>query len=323
VLWQKVTIVGVGLMGGSLGLAIKRARLAARVEGCVRRAASVEECQRLGAVDRATLELASAVAGAELVVLCTPLGQMRDLTQRMLPALTPGVVVTDVGSVKGTVVRELTPLVAGAGGHFVGSHPMAGSEKTGVCHAQADLFEQAICVLTPTKATPRQALLTVEALWRGVGASIRTLSPEAHDQLVSRASHLPQILAAGLANYVLDPAHPRIQASLCAGGFRDTTRIASGSPQMWRDIALANRQHLGAALGELVAGLEKFRRALENADADAITEFLANAKQRRDAWCARGNCTLGASRERGWTQSLEAPGSPSPQPSPPVGERED
>jgi len=286
VLWQKVTIVGVGLLGGSLGLAIKRARLAARVEGCVRRAASVQECRRLGAVDRATLDLADAVAGAELVVLCTPLGQMRELTQRMLPALKRGVVVTDVGSVKGPIVRELTPLVAGAGGHFVGSHPMTGSEKTGISHAQADLFEQAICVLTPAEGTSRPALLKVQALWRGVGASVRILSPEAHDQLVSRASHLPQIVAAGLANYVLDPAHPKVQASLCAGGFRDTTRIASGSPEMWRDIALANRQHLVPALGELLAGLEKFRHALENADAAAITEFLANAKARRDAWCA-------------------------------------
>lgn len=285
--WQKVTIVGVGLLGGSLGLAIKRARLAARVEGYVRRPASVEETERLGAVDRATMDLASAVADADLVVLCTPLGQMRDLTQRMLPALKRAVVVTDVGSVKGPVVRELAPLVAGAGGHFVGSHPMAGGEKMGVSHAHPDLFENAICVLTPTEESSPAALRALEALWRGVGAAILRLAPDAHDQLVSRASHLPQILAAGLANYVLDPAHPKIQARLCAHGFRDTTRIASGSPEMWRDIALANREHLAPALGELVGHLQKFRHALENADAAAITEFLANAKQRRDAWCAR------------------------------------
>ncbi|MDB6022238.1 MAG: prephenate dehydrogenase/arogenate dehydrogenase family protein, partial [Pedosphaera sp.] len=138
--WQKITLVGVGLLGGSLGLAIKQRRLAAKVDGYVRRTVSIGECEKLGIVDHATRDLHRAVENADLVILCTPLGQMREVTEKMLPALKPGAIVTDVGSVKGSVVEELEPLVKSAGAMFVGSHPMAGGEKTGAAAARADLF---------------------------------------------------------------------------------------------------------------------------------------------------------------------------------------
>lgn len=282
-----MTLVGVGLLGGSLGLALRQRRLAKRVVGFVRRAASVAECERAGAVDAATLDLLEAVGGADLVVLCTPIAQMRALVKQMFPALRRGAMVTDVGSVKAGVVRALAPAVAKAGAYFVGSHPMAGSEKTGVAAASADLFVNAVCVLTPVPGTDRAALGAVEELWRRVGARTLRLAPDLHDALVSRSSHLPHVVAAALVNCVLDSRHPQEQPLLCATGFRDTTRVASGSPEMWRDIALANRKNLRRALALLARQLGEFGRALDRQDAAAVQGFLERAKARRDAWCAQ------------------------------------
>lgn len=286
--WKKITIVGVGLLGGSLGMAIKRRRLAGRVEGYARHVATVEECRKLKALDRTTLDLHSAVADADLVILCTPLAQMRTLVKEMLPSLKRGAVVTDVGSVKASVVKDVESLIGKAGAHFVGSHPMAGGEKSGVSAARADLFVNAVCVVTPTRKSPLAAVCKVEEFWEAVGARLLRLSPEQHDALVARSSHLPHAIAATLAAWVLDPKHPFPQPKLCATGFRDTTRIASGSPEMWRDIALANRRHLGRALDAFTADLRKFQAALRRGDARALEKLFTTAKQRRDNWCACG-----------------------------------
>lgn len=279
--WQKVTLLGVGLLGGSLGLALKQRKLAARVEGFVRREASVRECQKLGVVDQAHLDLAAAVNGADLIVFCTPIAQMGELAGRIQPRV--DAVITDVGSVKAGVVNELERRFPG----FVGSHPMAGAEKTGPAAASAKLFEDAICIVTATPRTKPEALHRVEELWRSVGGIPRRLAPELHDELVSRSSHLPHVLAAQLVNFVLDPARDKDQPSVCANGFRDSTRIASGSPEMWRDIALSNRQNLARELREFVGRLEEFGAALEKGDVARIERFFADAKQRRDQWQER------------------------------------
>jgi prephenate dehydrogenase len=284
VLFKKVTLVGVGLLGGSLGLALKRGRLAGSVTGFVRRAASVKECELAGAVDVATRHLDEAVTGAELIVLCTPIAQMRPLLEQMLPSLAINAIVTDVGSVKASVVKDLESLVAKAGAHFVGSHPMAGAEKTGVAWACADLFEDAVCVITPTPNSNHAAVRKVEQLWRAVGGRLLRLTPKVHDQLVSRSSHLPHVLAAQLANIVLNPVHPKQQALLCANGFRDTTRIASGSPEMWRDIAVANRDNLLRALRSFESELARFKAALRKGDSGAVSRFFQRAKRQRDSW---------------------------------------
>ncbi|HWX23246.1 MAG TPA: prephenate dehydrogenase/arogenate dehydrogenase family protein, partial [Candidatus Binatia bacterium] len=281
---KTITLVGVGLLGGSLGMALRRLRLADCVVGFVRRPGSIKECEKLGAVDFATLDLAQAVTGAELIVLCTPLAQMRPLTEQMLPALNRGAIVTDVGSVKGSVVRDLEPLVSAARAHFVGSHPMAGAEKTGVGAARVDLFVKSICVVTPTRKSNSAAVRKVKQLWKSVGARPLELTPVAHDELVSRSSHLPHLVAAGLANLVLGPDHPKEQGLLCANGFRDTTRIASGSPEMWRDIALANRVNLLRVLGEFETDLKKLKQVLKAGNAEAVSSFFAQAKARRDRW---------------------------------------
>lgn len=282
--FQKVTLVGVGLLGGSLGMALRQRALADHVCGVVRRSSVIADCERLGAVDVATRNLQSAVRGADLIVLCSPIGQMPALAAELAPVLEPDAVVTDVGSVKGGLVEALEEIVAKAGGHFIGSHPMAGSEKTGVQAARPDLFEGALCAVTPTPRSNAKALACVQQLWTELGSRLLTLAPAQHDDLVARSSHLPHVVAAALANYVLSPANPKEQGALCAGGFRDTTRIASGSPEMWRDIALSNRDNLARVLGVLVADLQEFQRALQLGDAKAVAEFFTSAKQRRDAW---------------------------------------
>ena len=285
--WQKVTLVGIGLLGGSLGLALQRRGLVDRVVGYVRRPASVAECAQLGLVNHATLDLGEAVREADLVILCTPLAQMRPLVERMLPVLKRGALVTDVGSVKGSVVAELEPLIAEAGGCFVGSHPMAGAEKMGASAARPDLFDNAVCIVTPTPGSNKEAVEHIQDFWRAVGARTLLLSPGLHDELVARCSHLPHLAAATLANLVLDPAHPKDQPALCASGFRDTTRVASGSPEMWRDIALANRHQISQAITIFMDRLRTLQRAIDRQDAAAIEEFLGESKRRRDQWCAQ------------------------------------
>lgn len=292
--WNKITLVGVGLLGGSLGLALRRRKLAKEIAGYIRREASIKECERAGATDYATTDLLAAVSGADLVVLCTPLAQMKSLVQQMRPALKRGAIVTDVGSVKASVVKEVEALIHKSGAHFVGSHPMAGGEKQGVLAARENLFEGAVCVVTPTRKTNPAALRKVETLWKNVGARLLRTSPDDHDALVSRSSHLPHLVAATLANLVLDPKLPKEQAKLCATGFRDTTRIASGSPEMWRDIALNNRKQIGRALTGFIAELNKFQSALKRGDAKAVAKFFETAKQRRDNWCA---CCASLSQE--------------------------
>ena len=282
--WPKIALIGVGLLGGSLGLAIKQRRLATRVAGYVRRPASIAECHKYGVVDEASTDLAAIVADADLVILCTPLGQMGALAAGMAKSLKPGALVTDVGSVKLSVVQQLEPVVKEAGGHFIGSHPMSGAEKTGVAAARADLFENGVCVITPVPGSSAQMIRCLEDFWTGVGARILRLSAEVHDDLVSRSSHLPHVVAAELANYVLSPVHPPEQAMVCANGFRDTTRIALSSTEMWRDIALANQKNLRRVLGVFIEDLQEFCEALKNNDQKTVEEFFENARQRRNRW---------------------------------------
>ena len=289
--FQKISIIGVGLLGGSIGLAARRRKLAAEIAGYVRRAASLKDCEKTGAVDYATTDLLAAVSNADLIILCTPLAQMRSLADQFLPALKRGAIVTDVGSVKAEVVRELEPLIAKAGGHFVGSHPMAGGEKMGVLAARADLLVNAMCVVTPTKKSNANAVATVKKFWQSLGARTLRLDAAQHDVAVSRASHLPHVIAATLAGLVLEPRSPRAQPQLSATGFRDTTRIASGSPEMWRDIVLANRKNVSQSVDAFVAELKRFQTALKKSDGKAVEQFFATAKARRDNWCVKSTST--------------------------------
>ncbi len=285
--FRKITIIGVGLLGGSIGLAARKNRVAKEIAGFVRSAKHISDCEKFGATDFATTDLLAAVSNSDLIIFCTPLAQMLPLAKQFLPALKRGAIVTDVGSVKAGVVRELESHVQKSGAYFVGSHPMAGAEKTGVAVARANLFKNAVCVLTPTKKSNANAVRKLEQFWQSLGAHVLKLDAAQHDLLVSRSSHLPHVIAAALANLVLNPANPKMQSQLCATGFRDTTRIASGSPEMWRDIALANRKNLSRAVDAFVSDLEKFQTALKSGDAKAVEKYFATAKQRRNNWCAK------------------------------------
>jgi len=281
-----VTIIGVGLLGGSLGMAIRSRHLAESVWGLVRRRESMEECQTHGAADVVTTNLQAAVSDAQLIVLCTPVAKMLPLAEQFLPFVRKGCVITDVGSVKAHLVDKLHPLARRAGAHFVGAHPMAGSESVGVSAASPDLFRSATCVLTPTPDSNARGVRLVEALWKGVGAEVLRLSPGKHDRIVSCTSHLPYFTAAAMSRLVLDPSHPAEQPRLCAGGFRDTTRIASGSPEMWRDIAMANRQEVAKAMGILIRDLKQMRKVILRCKPKVLEKRLIEAKTRRDRWRA-------------------------------------
>jgi prephenate dehydrogenase len=284
--FRKITIIGVGLLGGSIGLAARKSRVAKEIAGYARRPKTIAEAEKIGALDYATTDLLAAVSGTDLVILCTPLAQMPALTKQFLPALKRGAIVTDVGSVKADVVRELESHVAKSGAQFVGSHPMAGGEKMGVLAARANLYANVVCVVTPTKKSNASAVRKLEQFWKALGARVVKMDAAKHDALVSRTSHLPHVTAAALAGLVLDPKQPSANSGLCATGFRDTTRIASGSPEMWRDIVLTNRKNVAQSVDAFVGELKKFQTALKKGDAKAVEKFFAIAKERRDNWCA-------------------------------------
>lgn len=282
--FQKISIVGIGLLGGSLGLAVRERQLANRVEGWVRRADAVRACNERDVADLVTTDLKTVVEHADLIILCTPVENMRPVLEPVISSLKPGAIVTDVGSVKRIVVAELESLVAGAGGRFVGSHPMAGGERVGVNWSRPDLFSLAVCAITQTPFTDPEALAQVTEFWQAVGMRILKVSPEQHDEFVARSSHLPHLLATVLAGYTLDPRFPGEQRDLCAGGFRDTTRIASGPVAMWRGILAANRDHLVRDLDAVAQRIAEVRDALDRDDEARLEALLQAAHDRREHW---------------------------------------
>lgn len=283
-----VTLAGVGLLGGSLALALRRLGLAREVRGWVRRPEAVREAESLGLVDMATTDGRVAASGADLLVLCTPVGSFGPVAAKLVPHLASGAVVTDVGSVKGPVVAEMDPLCRQFGAVFVGSHPMAGSERTGMRFARAELMDGAVVVTTPLPGVPAGAVERVESLWRAVGARVLRMTAAEHDAVVARASHLPHVVACALAHRVLDPGATPDAGPVCATGFRDTTRVASGSAEMWRDILVANRASVLEAIDEYLDSLRQIRELVAGGSAPAIEGYLSEAKRRRDAWQRAG-----------------------------------
>ncbi|MBI5397618.1 MAG: prephenate dehydrogenase/arogenate dehydrogenase family protein [Verrucomicrobia bacterium] len=276
---NKLTILGPGLLGGSIGLAARARKVAGQVTLWARRPEACDDALAAGAADAATLNLAEAVSGAELVVLATPVGVMAELTRKMAAPLGANIVVTDVGSVKYPVVRELSHILNGKA-RFVGSHPMAGSEQSGLKAARKDLFDGTVCILTPVEETDPDALRTVAEFWKAIGASIRTLPPLEHDEMVARVSHLPHLVAAALVSFVCNDG-PR-PMEFAGGGLRDSTRIASGPPDMWQEICATNREEVCRALEGYIEQLEAVRAMLENKEEANLTAFLKRAKHLRD-----------------------------------------
>jgi prephenate dehydrogenase len=280
-MFETVAIVGVGLIGGSLGMALRERRLAARVLGIVRRPATIDEALAVGAIDEGTLDLAR-VNEAGLVVLAPPVLTIPPLVEAMAPHFRPGAIVTDVGSTKGELMRELRALLP-AHVDLVGGHPMAGSERGGVSAARADLFEGAVYVLTHAARTRPENVAKLAELARALGARPVEMDADLHDDAVARISHLPHVVAAALAEATgAGPLPAETLRLLVAGGFKSTTRIASSPPEMWRDVCLTNRSAILSALTDLEAALGALRDAVEASDADALYDAFARGKQVRD-----------------------------------------
>lgn len=272
---MNVAIIGLGLMGGSLGLALRQRR-AARVVAYARRPETRDAALAVGAADACLPTLEAAVREADIAVFCTPVLSIPPLMAQCRTALPRQCVVTDVGSTKEYLQRECTSALSGSGVVFVGSHPMAGSEKTGLEVARADLYEDAVTAVTPGENTPADACRRITELWQAVGARVVRLAPAEHDALVARTSHLPHMVAALLV-CVAGRTPGDSTRMFCGPGFRDATRIAAGSPEMWHDIVKSNR---GALLGELTAfqkELSVLLDLLERGDYEGVRAFLEQA----------------------------------------------
>lgn len=281
---DKVVIVGVGLIGGSFALGLKRAGAVREVAGIGRHPQDMARALALGIVDRVCDDYADALAGADLVLLAAPVAQTGPILQALLPHLEPGTVVTDAGSTKCDVVAAARAVLQERVGQFVPGHPIAGSESNGPDAALASLYGGKKCVLTPLAENLPAAVERVAAAWRACGAVLHTLSPEDHDRVFAAVSHLPHLLAYALVDDIAAKPHAGLLFQYAASGFRDFTRIAGSSPEMWRDISLANRSALLAELDAYLAQLTSMRAMLAQGDGAALETVYANAQRARRAW---------------------------------------
>jgi prephenate dehydrogenase len=272
---HRLSIIGVGLLGGSIGMAVKSAITGCEIVGYGHRQDTLKRAVEVGAIDHGTGDFKAAVEGADLVILCTPVGLLGDMLRGISGFLPPGAIVTDVGSTKASVVAAAVEILRDAN-PFVGSHPMAGSEKRGVEFARADLYRNALCIVTPSDRTPASALEEVEGFWRLLGMHTCRMSPDDHDRALAEVSHLPHALAAALVTMQSPEA-----MELAGKGFLDTTRIAGGDGGLWRDIFLDNAPNLRAALRKLRGQLEAFERLLEPDKADELRRWLDQAAGKR------------------------------------------
>ena len=280
---SRVCLVGVGLIAGSLGLALKRLSPAPEVVGLGRHAGSLERARQLGVIDRYSLDPASAVAGADLIVLGVPLGAVRAVLTRLRPCLDADVVMTDVGSAKGCVVADVEAALGHLPAGFVPGHPIAGTEHSGVEAAFATLFEGRRVILTPDTGTRAEATAMVRGVWERVGAEVVTMSVGHHDRMLAATSHLPHLLAFGLVDMLARAPDHDETLRYAAGGFRDFTRIASSDPVMWRDICLGNRDAVLQALGDYQNDLAALADCVARSDAEGLERVFSSAKRTRDA----------------------------------------
>jgi len=279
-----LVIIGTGLIGGSAALALKRAGCVKRVTGVGRSQPNLEDAIRLGVIDDYSHDTQAAVADADMVIIAVPVAACNQVFKDLATSLPPHAIMTDAGSTKQSVIHaaeQHLPTLA----NFVPAHPIAGTEHSGAAAAFAELFEQRMCILTPHPQTHAHALQQVTALWQTVGADIEVMSAAAHDDIFASVSHLPHLAAFSIVNAVcaqnsLDPFR------FAASGFRDFTRIASSSPDMWRDISLCNPQAIIDKIDALQTELHTLRQALMDRDGDLLLQKFKAAKKARDQWLA-------------------------------------
>ena len=284
-LFEQMTIIGVGLIGGSLARAARERGLVSRFVGAGRSLGNLERALELGVVDRFETDHLEAVRDSDLVVVCTPVRSAVRVTEAVLPAMAPGALLTDVGSVKAPYVRAIEAMDLGEV-KFLASHPVAGGEKTGVEASFSTLFEAHQTILTPTEGTHPGSIERLRALWEGVGANVEILDPDTHDRVMADISHLPHLVAYAMMNTALQGDALRHASS----GFRDFSRIASSGAEMWREICEDNNEALLGALERFEKELADIRRSLEEADSEGLERAFSEAKNGRDEWA----------RKKGW-----------------------
>jgi prephenate dehydrogenase len=287
-LTERIVIVGTGLVGGSIGLALRRVR-DAHVIGVDAVVRSAEQAREGGALDEVAASVAEAAERADMVVLATPVGEILATVAEISRTARPGTVVTDVGSTKGTIVTEAEK-VLGPERPFVGGHPMAGTEGEGIAAARADLFDGALWILTPTSSTEPSAYQRVNAFVTSLGARTLALDPDAHDRLVARVSHLPYTIATALMAVAAEERDARVFEA-AAGSFRDVTRTAGSNPRIWHDILSTNRSAVGVEIGRMIAKLETMRDALARGDLDVVDSLIASARDARRRLPIKGERT--------------------------------
>jgi len=280
-LFERVTIAGVGLIGGSLALAARRAGTIGEVVGFGRSLANLELAQRLGIIDRFHQDPVAAAQGADLLLLSVPVGSLAAVAQACAPSLALRAIVSDVGSVKASVVRDVEAVLPD-GIRFVGAHPIAGTESSGAAAAQVDLFVGRRCVLTPGPTADSAATSKIRALWESVGMQVDEMGAAQHDEMLACVSHLPHVIAFGLVNAILD--RDPSMAAFAGPSFGDMTRIAASEPATWRDIFLANRGPILQAIDSFLAQLTVLRAAVDGGDAAKIEATIAKACGARRAW---------------------------------------
>ncbi len=281
---RRLAVIGVGLIGGSCALALKRAGVVGTVVGVGRGESNLRRARDLGVVDEIATDVATGVDGADVVLVATPVGQMPRIFDVLREATSPEAVITDGGSTKRDVVTAARASLGARLPRFVPAHPIAGAERSGAEAARADLFVRRHVVLTPLPETASDAEARVAALWSSCGAKVSSLTPEAHDGVFAAVSHLPHALAYALVQMIAERPDAGTLFGFAAGGFRDFTRIASSSPEMWRDICLANREPLLAELDAYQDMLARLRVLLDRADSDGLERLFTSARDARDAW---------------------------------------
>jgi prephenate dehydrogenase len=283
-MFKKVVIVGVGLIGGSFALGLKAAGAVEQVVGLERSPGALLRAHELGIIDVATIKTDEALRGADLVLLAAPVAQTAAILAELLPYLEPHTVITDAGSTKSDVVASARAVLGGRVNQFVPGHPIAGREKNGPDAALADLFRGKKAVLTPLPENAPAAIDRVAEAWRLCGALVHVLSPQDHDRVFAAVSHLPHLLAYALVDDIANRPHADLLFQYAASGFRDFTRIAGSSPEMWRDISLANRDALLGELDAYLAQLTNLRGRLAAGDGKSLEAVYANAQRARCAW---------------------------------------
>lgn len=283
---KKLVVCGVGLIGGSFALGLKAAGKVESVLGLGRTRGPLEEACRLGVIDRIADGWADALAGAELVLLATPVGQMEAVFTALAPHLGPGTIITDGGSTKTDVVAAARAGLGNKIGQFIPGHPIAGAEKSGVAAAKSDLYADRRVVLTPLAENSPADVARLQSIWEACGAKVSRLAPEEHDRVFAAVSHLPHLLAFALVHDFAQRPNSDQLFGFAAGGFRDFTRIASSDPVMWRDIALANKPALLNAIDLFSEHLAQLRAAVQAGNADQLMNTFSRAKRARDEFAA-------------------------------------